>query len=95
MLEIHRAPIQHVVRAEKSGRLMKMDAEAIGRASVVLGAGRTKSSDPVDFAVGCADIKKVGARVEKDERLLTVHARDAATLEAALEHVRAAIGVDG
>jgi pyrimidine-nucleoside phosphorylase len=94
MLEIHRAPIQHVVRAEKCGRLMKMDAEAIGRASVVLGAGRAKSSDDVDFAVGCADIKKVGARVEKDEPLLTVHARKATTLDAAFGHLRAAIDVD-
>ena len=92
--EIQRAPIQHVVRAEQSGYLVNMDAECIGRACIALGAGRAKSADPVDFAVGCADIRKVGARVEKDEPLLTMHARDAATLEAALQHIRAGIGVE-
>ncbi len=93
ILEIHRAPIQHVVSADRSGKLTKMDADQIGRACVALGAGRAKASDPVDFAVGCADIQKIGSAVERGAPLLTVHARDESTLQAALAHVNAAIQI--
>jgi thymidine phosphorylase len=94
ILEIHRAPIQHVVSADRSGKLVKMDADQIGRACVALGAGRAKASDPVDFAVGCADIQKVGSVVDRGAPLLTVHARDKSTLRAALAHVKAAIQIE-
>jgi hypothetical protein len=39
-----------------------MDAGAMGRAGVALGAGRTKASDRIDFAVGFSAIRKVGTR---------------------------------
>jgi pyrimidine-nucleoside phosphorylase len=94
ILDIHHAPIRHVVEAEREGHLVRMDAEQIGRACVALGAGRTKAADPVDFAVGCADIVKAGTAIQKGQRLLTVHARDRATLEAALVHVREAIAIE-
>jgi pyrimidine-nucleoside phosphorylase len=94
ILEIHRAPICHAVEAEHAGELVRMGAEQIGRACVALGAGRTKATDPVDFAVGCADILKVGTAVQKGQRLLTVHARNPATLAAALAHVREAIVIE-
>jgi pyrimidine-nucleoside phosphorylase len=93
ILEIHRAPIRHMVEAERDGELVRMDAEQIGRACVALGAGRTRAADPVDFAVGCADIVKAGTAIQKGERLLTVHARDRETLESALVHVREAIAI--
>jgi pyrimidine-nucleoside phosphorylase len=94
MLEVHRAPIQHVVKAPKTGRLARMDAEQIGRACVALGAGRATAADSVDFAVGCAGIRKVGAQVMTGEPLLTVHARTKATLEAALQHVESAVSIE-
>jgi thymidine phosphorylase len=52
-----------------------MDAEAIGRAALFLGAGRARSEDAVDFAVGFSQIRKVGERVSPNEPLLFVHAR--------------------
>jgi thymidine phosphorylase len=94
ILEIHRAPIRHVVEGERDGKLVRMDAEQIGRACVALGAGRAKAADPVDFAVGCADLVKAGTSVQKGQCLLTVHARDGVTLEAALVHVREAIAIE-
>jgi pyrimidine-nucleoside phosphorylase len=94
ILEIHRAPIQHPVTADRSGKLAKMDAESVGRACVALGAGRTKATDPVDFAVGCADIQKVGTAVAKGDRLLTVHARNDATLKSALAYISAGIRIE-
>src|SRR5262249_15625665 len=43
---------RHVVASPRSGFLARLDAEAVGRASVVLGAGRDRVEDAVDPAVG-------------------------------------------
>lgn len=91
IFEIHRAPLQHMVKAKQAGRLEKLDAEAIGRACVVLGGGRSKSDDAVDFAVGCSDIRKVGEQLDEGDRLLTIHARNQASLDAALALICAGI----
>ncbi|MEY2480058.1 MAG: hypothetical protein QOI04_985 [Verrucomicrobiota bacterium] len=73
--DIRRAPLVQPFKAEKSGVVKKMDAESIGRASVLLGGGRQKSDDAIDFAVGFSQIKKIGERVKKNEPLLMIHAR--------------------
>jgi pyrimidine-nucleoside phosphorylase len=76
ILDFHKAPIVRPLRTQSSGVVKKMDAELIGRASVLLGAGRQRTSDPIDFAVGFSAIKKVGEHVDVDEPLLFVHARN-------------------
>ena len=76
ILEQHRAPIIQPWPAKSAGVVKKMDAEPIGRASVLLGAGRRKADDPVDFAVGFSGIKKVGEHVDLDEPLFVIHARN-------------------
>ncbi len=53
----------------RTARSKRMDAEAIGRASVLLGGGRQKADDAVDFAVGFSQIKKVGESVAAGEPL--------------------------
>jgi pyrimidine-nucleoside phosphorylase len=59
--------------AQKSGYVSKADAEAIGRVSLLLGAGRAKTSDSIDPAVGISDLKKIGEHVEAGEPLCVVH----------------------
>ena len=76
LLEVHRAPVIKPFLAKSAGKVAKMDAETIGRVSLLLGGGRENADDEIDFAVGLSGIKKVGERVEKDEPLLTVHARN-------------------
>ncbi len=93
ILEIHKAPIIHTVRATHDGVIRKMDAELIGRACVQLGAGRAKAADPVDFAVGCSAIAKVGAAISAGEPLITIHARTQQTLDAARILIEKAIAV--
>jgi pyrimidine-nucleoside phosphorylase len=73
--ELHRAPVIKPFLAKASGKIKKMDAEAIGRVSLLLGGGRQTADDAIDFAVGLSGIRKIGERVEKGEPLLTVHAR--------------------
>jgi len=73
--EVHRAPVIQPFVAKSAGKVKKMDAETIGRVSLLLGGGRQTADDAIDFAVGLSGIKKVGERVEEGEPLLTVHAR--------------------
>jgi pyrimidine-nucleoside phosphorylase len=82
LAEVHRAPIVEPITAKKAGVIRKMDAESIGRASVMLGGGRQKATDTVDFAVGISAIKKIGEKVERGEPLMMVHAREDAALDA-------------
>ncbi len=74
----HAAPIVHPLPAPRGGRLTRMDAEAIGRAALLLGAGRARADDAIDFAVGFSGIKKVGTEVAPNEPLLFIHAPHAA-----------------
>ena len=76
ILDSHTAPIIQPFPAQSAGTVKRMDAELIGRASVILGAGRQRTSDPIDFAVGFSKIKKTGEKVEVDEPLFMIHARN-------------------
>ena len=69
-----RAPVVRPVLAEASGYLSAVDAEAIGRASGDLGAGRRRKGDPIDPAVGIVFHPKVGDRLEAGQDLGRVHA---------------------
>ena len=93
ILEIHAAPIRHVVAAPHAGRLARMDAGLIGRACIALGAGRAKADDAIDFAVGISDIAKIGTRVAAGDPLLTLHARDERGLAQARELSEQAVAV--
>ncbi|MCS7260385.1 MAG: pyrimidine-nucleoside phosphorylase [Anaerolineae bacterium] len=74
--------------APRAGYLAAIDAQVIGQASVVLGAGREKKDDPIDHAVGIVLHKKIGDAVERGEALLTLYANHADRLAAARELLR-------
>ena len=93
MEAINRAPIIHPLLAPESGTVEKMDAGVLGRASVRLGAGRQRSDDVIDFAVGLSQIKKVGEHVNAQEPLLLVHARADHALASVLPLLEKAIVV--
>ena len=59
--------------AEDDGYIIANDAEKIGSASVLLGAGRQKKGDPLDFAAGITLHKKRGDYVHKGESLATFY----------------------
>ena len=76
ILDSHIAPIIESFPAKSAGTVKRMDAELIGRASVTLGAGRKRTTDAIDFAVGFSQIKKIGEKVEAGEPLFMIHARN-------------------
>jgi pyrimidine-nucleoside phosphorylase len=88
------APERHMVVAARSGFLTALDAELVGRASVVLGAGRDRVEDPVDPAVGVLVLRKPGDQVSAGDPILEMHHRGAARFAAALALAQAAIVID-
>ena len=70
-----RAPVIEPIVSAGSGTLAAVDAEAIGRASAALGAGRISKGDPIDPAVGIVCTPKIGDRLEAGAPVGTVHAR--------------------
>ncbi len=78
------ASFKKAVLAPRSGVVQSVDAESVGRACVLLGAGRRVASEGVDYGAGVTDIAKVGERVEKSEPLAFAHSSDEKRLEEAL-----------
>ena len=85
------AGAQRVVRADADGCLTRLDAETVGRAAVLLGAGRAVKDAPIDHAAGIFLHKKYGARVTRGDALATLYAADEARLDAGEERFRAAL----
>jgi len=86
-------PNRHVVEAERSGYVARLDAELIGRASVALGAGRDRVEDAVDPAVGISIRATVRDAVRTGDPLLELHYRDRARLQTALGLATQAIAI--
>ena len=72
----------HVLCAAEAGIVQAGDAGGIGRAAFVLGAGRRRAEDPVDFGVGCVLHVVPGDRVGAGQPLVTLHVRDQGVDEA-------------
>lgn len=78
------APLVETLSAPQTGYLAGVHARLIGETAVLLGAGREKKGDPIDYSVGIVVHHKVGDRVEKGEPLCTVHANSSSLLQEAL-----------
>ncbi len=79
------------IKAENSGFISEMDAEKIGIAAMLLGGGRAKKEDKIDFPAGIILNKKTGDRVEKGDTLCTLYTNNKASLPAAEKEYRNAL----
>ena len=87
------APSRHVVTAPRAGYVTGLDAELVGRASVLLGGGRDRVEDAVDHAVGIMVTAKPGDAVKAGDAVFDVHYRERARLDAALPLLQRSIVV--
>ncbi|AWE06874.1 pyrimidine-nucleoside phosphorylase [Lysinibacillus sp. 2017] len=62
------------VPAKEAGYIAKIEADDIGTAAMLLGAGRATKESEIDLAVGLVLHKKVGDQVAEGESLMTIHA---------------------
>lgn len=61
------------VKAKEDGYVSHIEAEKIGIAAMLLGAGRKTKEDSIDFAAGITLNKKVGDKVSVGEAICTLH----------------------
>lgn len=61
------------VTSTVAGYITTMNCERFGTALAMLGGGREKKEDTIDHAVGLEFDKRIGDRVEKNEKLMTIH----------------------
>jgi pyrimidine-nucleoside phosphorylase len=85
------APDREICRASRDGYLAAMKAEAVGRASNVLGAGRNRVGESVDHGVGVVALARPGDRITAGQPLLELHHRGGRGVEAAMALCREAI----
>ena len=82
------AKYRYALTAQGEGYIAKNDVEKIGNASVLLGAGRIKKEDAIDFAAGIVMHKKLGDYVRPGDAICTFYADDPALFPAAEEMYR-------
>jgi pyrimidine-nucleoside phosphorylase len=88
-----KAPHCHRFCSPHAGFVTDIDAEKIGRASVVLGAGRNRVEDTVDPAAGVLLLAVVGEKVKRGELLAELYYSEPSRLPAALALVEEAYKV--
>ena len=85
------APLIETIAAPRGGFITAIDAAEVGKTGVMLGGGRTKKGDPIDYGVGIVHHAKVGDELAEGDPLLTIHANHEESLTAARERLLAAI----
>lgn len=63
----------HTIYAQTSGYIKKIQALSVGKAAMLLGAGRQKKDDVINISVGIYIHKKVGQKISKGESLFTLY----------------------
>ncbi|CAB4344269.1 MAG: thymidine phosphorylase [Actinobacteria bacterium] len=76
---------QHVVHADKSGVLTKLDALSVGVCAWRLGAGRARKEDSVQNGAGVQWHATVADHITQGQPLFTLHTDEPARFELALE----------
>jgi len=87
------APVTWELKAEEGGYISSMDAERIGKAAAVLGAGREKAGDPIDYTAGIVLLGKTGDEVREGGTLATLHTSKKEKIPEAAAFLRDAIRI--
>jgi pyrimidine-nucleoside phosphorylase len=83
------------VSSGASGYIQSTQCEQFGIALAMLGGGREKKEDTIDPGVGLEFHKRVGDRVEKGERLVTIHYNNDAKLAEAKSLIAGSYQIGG
>jgi pyrimidine-nucleoside phosphorylase len=90
---IYRSKHDVEVKSDSEGYVKSIMAELIGRGAMLLGAGRKKKEDAIDYAAGITLVKKTGDKVGIGDTLCILHTNLDDWTEAA-ETVKSAYKVD-
>ena len=70
------APKVFSVKSIKSGYVTEIDTQKLGEIVKLIGGGRTKKEDKINYGVGIVLSKKIGDYVNKDEEILKIYLDD-------------------
>jgi pyrimidine-nucleoside phosphorylase len=76
---------QREILSSKAGYVQAIDTEAIGHASMLLGAGRARLDTEIDLGVGLTVHARIGDRLERNSPLVMVHFNDSERVEEAAD----------
>ena len=79
--------------SENDGFIEEINAEEIGKVSLMLGAGRLKKEDKIDYTVGIELNKKIGFEVKNGDLLARVYANDEEKAKNAIQELKRIIKV--
>jgi len=85
------ASVKYAIKAEKDGWISHMDAEKVGISSSLLGAGRMKKDNAIDYGAGIVLQRKTGDFVRAGETLAWLHTNDESRLAQAEALFRSAL----
>ena len=74
-------PAERTIHGQESGYLQILSAEEIGRASMMLGAGRETKDSRLDYTAGIVFHKNIGDAVDHGEALCTLYAQDSSRFQ--------------
>lgn len=86
-----KARVSRTVKAKGEGYITAMDTEGYGVASLLLGAGRSKKEDRIDYTAGLKLYAKCGDAVRAGDALCELYASDEALLDAAEAKIHASV----
>jgi thymidine phosphorylase len=81
------------VSADKSGKLLSLDALKVGISAWKLGAGRQKQGDTLQLGAGIEIHAKPGDLVKEGQRILTLHSDDSARFAPAIQALAGAVRI--
>jgi pyrimidine-nucleoside phosphorylase len=85
------AKIEYAFSAPRSGFIGTVNAAEVGKASMLLGAGREVVGDSIDPSAGIRLLKKPGDPVTAGETLAILYTSDVSRIPAATEHLLASV----
>jgi len=93
MALLPRSAHERSVRVDETGYVARLDAEAIGRAAMELGAGRRRAQDVLDPGAGVVCEVRVGEQLDAGDVAFVMYASTEALLDAGEERLRHAVHV--
>lgn len=78
-----RARFKYALRVNRSGYVVELNAEEVGRAAMLAGAGRERLGDSIDYTAGIKLIKKYGDYVNNGDAIAMIYGNDEVKIETA------------
>ena len=83
--KFEKAKFERKIFAESSGYIEEVDTEGYGVASLLLGAGRNKKEDKIDYLAGIILNKKTGDFVQKGDLIATMYSSNESLFDSAVK----------